>query len=394
MRLSILNLQGNKILLIVVLGAIILINYLIRKAPTFPDELTNFFLIGKNNLDFHEKLWLIPACLKEQIFLGNYILMIGEITSGFYSKINNNYELRVLTLFSSLIIYVWFFFLVRNQFDKTKILMSFIILLWPIIFFNTFIFFRPEKFIIFFSIFAIISFIETKKILKIFFAILTLIFFILAAYNHPKSLYFLPVIFSLFYILFLKHKSKFSSLIFITVFFILIFNSYILYSYHSQLWPCHNVKEIYQFNSNYAIDPFLLVKDPLEFINKLYAANNFSQITKSFDQLYLKSVYDINYLPSLLPNNFFLKFLSYLLNTIITCVVVFILFANLQFFRNINRYQPEFNVFYVCFASSVLITFLFGASKATYDVTLFVSQIVIIYPLLNEKYKKYGDKKN
>lgn len=350
--------------LIIILSLYISIYY-----PIYPDEITNIFLVGRNGLGNSNKLWLTPACLVSNIYIPAPLLYVYELSQYFYNLINTHRGLRFLSLTLSLAsIFVWLKIIYNNGLKK-HLLVVLLIFLWPPIFINSFIYLRPEKFLIIFLITSIYI-INNKK--NIFILIIFFITTVLMVINHPKAFYLLPLY---FYTLLIGFKSddlisKFFKSILVVLTFII---SYQTYNIGVQSWICQPIDFIRTFVASYSLNPILLFNNPLDFIYKLFELNNIDRTYRAITQLYIRSKYDIGYMPDIIKVNI----ISIILFFPFFYLLLKVIYKTVYGIKNVKN-----NIYFLIYLVSILIIYLFGGNKAGYDIAFIVVAILLIYPFV------------
>lgn len=333
--------------------------------PIYPDEITNIFLTGRNGIGDGLKLWLTPACTLKPIYIPPPLLYVYELIGQVFDYILTHRSLRATSLFLSFIVFGFWYWLVRNKGTDKNLILILIILTLPPIFINSFVYLRPEKYLLFFlvlSIYLNIYSFSKKKTLTLYSLV-----FMVGIINHPKAYYFLPLY---LYILFRNIGPNnllvtIYNLVLLGIVSVAAWQNYFL---SLETYICEPIPFIRNFISNYALNPGLILKDPAEFFYKLFLFNDFSHTYRAISQFFIRSNYDIGYLPDLIN----LKF-EYLFNLPIFYIVIKTLYKLL-----ISLYKND--IFYIIYSLLICVIYLFSGNKGAYDTAFIVTSLLLIIP--------------
>ena len=350
--------------------ALLLVIFSLR-FPIYPDEITNIFIVGNIDFSNSRKLWLIPSCLNSPLFINEIIVPIAAINSWFYALISNHQILRLTSLVLGLwMLFFWRFSIAQHGANLKNTIYSFLIIFWPIFFINTFLYIRPEKLILLFLILCLHTY-YNKKYTYYYFIIISIIF-CLCLYNHPKAYYFSPIY---LYILFnfIDIKKPITTIFYILIAFYVLSFAIFYYPIHNITWPCPNIEYINNIVKNYAVNPLLIIKDPVEFFVSLYGANDFIRIERALWQILLRQNYDIGYLPSLINSNIIISIVN----------APFLLLLILFYLNFVDRLIYIKNLFFPFIYILINIMILiFSANKSAYDISLFFVSNALIAPYI------------
>lgn len=354
---------------IVEISIAIFIFALAFRYPIFPDEITNIFLVGRNNFQSIEKLWLMPACLADKIYIPQPLIYIYSVSQSIYSAAFSPRALRgVSILLSITLIFAWTRLVVLRG-DKSNLKILLLIFLWPLIFVNSFVYLRPEKF---FLIFLVISlFIKYRNTKSLLINFLYIVATLLMLINHPKGFYFLPIFFVTYYKSF-EFKPKD---ILINAGY-LVFGgicAYQIYGLSASTWPCSSIDFVRDFIKIYAVNPAQLLVDPLDFLRQVLIANDLHKTERAISQLMLRANYEIAYFPNVINNQIF----SYIASTPIAIILIASIYALV-----IGLAKSKDKVFCFIYLGSVLCAYLLGANKSPYDISFTVVAVLLIIPFV------------
>lgn len=346
-------------------GALLI--YIAYIYPIYPDEITNIFLTGRNGIDNSLKLWLMPACVSKEIYIPIPLLYVYSSVELLFNQILTHRALRNISLILSLGMIWFWYWLVKKKGSLDNFWIICLIFLLPPIFVNSFIYLRPEKYILLFLIFSI--YLNLYKNTSLATISLYSFIFLVAIINHPKSYYF--IIIYLFIIV--KNFNKvvelgtIYKLGLLLIVFTVIYQNYFL---SLDTYSCNQVPFVRDFISNYALNPMLIFKDPAEFLNKIALFNDFSHSLKAVSQFFIKSDYDIGYLPNIINS----KPLIYLINLPIVYLVAKI------FYNFIFNFVNKRDVFYIIYLLTIMIVYLFSGNKGAYDIAFTITALIAILP--------------
>lgn len=334
----------------------LLLSYLYINFPIYPDEITNQYLSSKSSEFNGYKVWLIESCNLNKDKLNLIINIINEIYSYPFNIIKNNYNFRLFNIFLGGFLY---FLIIKLLFKNDKgDLFLLLLLSWPINYINTFIIIRPEYYILLLLILNISYYISKKNIILIS----IVLSYIFAINQHPKVIYYLPLILiNLLY--FSGNKISKTIKYFILIFFVYI--TYIYYKLYLEIYATCIYDYVNNIFQNYQVSPLLLFQNPLLFFEKLIKANDFLRIDRSLSQIILKNNYDIGYLPNIIKYE-----------NIAFCINFIYVGLLLYFFK--NYIKLNINLFTSIYTLTILLVFLLNANKATYDVFLLINSLILI----------------
>jgi hypothetical protein len=340
------------------------------KYPIFPDEITNIFLVGRNNFQSIEKLWLMPACLVDKIYIPQPLTYIYSISQALYSTAFSPRALRAISILLSItLIFTWARLVISNG-DRANLKILLLIFIWPLIFINSFVYLRPEKFFLIFLIFSLfINYRHTKSlIINFLYIVVTLLMLI----NHPKGFYFLPIFFVTYCKIFeFRPKEIFLNSV------LLVFGglcTYQIYVLSASTWPCNSVDFVRDFIKIYAVNPAQVLIDPLDFLRQILAANDLHKTERAISQLMLRANYEISYFPNVIDNQLF----SYVASTPIAIILIASIYC-----LAIRLPKTNDKLFCFVYLCSVLCSYLLGANKSPYDISFTVIAVLLIIPFVN-----------
>lgn len=339
--------------------------------PIYPDEITNIFLVGRNGLDNNNKLWLTPACIESEIYIPFPLIYIYEILFKFYTSIESHRELRYYSLILSIVFICFWIRTVYLKGNTKNIIIILLIFLWPPIYINSFIYLRPEKFMLIFLICSINIYVFRSN--NLIFRLIYTVIASLIVINHPKAFYLLPIY---LYVMFAEYKHhdlyhKITNYILLISLIIISYQSYVI---GSATWVCKPIEFIKLFVASYSLNPTLIFTNVQEFFIKIFELNNAERSYRAVSQLFLRSDYDIGYMPNLIK----LQFISIVVSMTILCLLLKIVF------QLIKETHKE-NYFYIIYIITIAVIYLFGGNKSAYDISFIICAILLVVPFVVTK---------
>lgn len=310
----------------------------------------------------------MPACILSDIYIPIPLLFLYDLLGRTFNNILTHPELRVASLGFGMVILISWYFLVKSKGNSNNLDLIAVIFLAPPIFINSFIYLRPEKFLLFFLVFSIyLNLYDNKRLIT---ALLYGLSFGIVIVNHPKSYYFFLIYFFIFYKC-INKKNIYSIVGNIAIVLTVLLASLQNYFLTLDAYICNPVPFISSIVSNYALNPLLLIQDPAGFFYKIYSFNDLSHTYRAISQVFIKSNYDIKYLPDIIIS----KYLIIIINLPIVYVLLKIYYNLLS-----SSLKNSKDLFLFIYLFTISIVYLFSGNKGAYDIAFTVTSLLIIIP--------------
>lgn len=336
--------------------------FLYGKMPIFPDEITNNYLSTVASSFDGKSVSLIESCNTNKS-TEPYLVHILKVTVGsVYTNIQTLQQLRYLSLaFAGLVFsYIWIGILRHN--NNRYLYLG--LLLWPLVYVPLFVFCRPEIFILLcITSLATLNLNPKSKLANMHLCV-GFFSYLIALNYHPKAIYFLPLILYSVY----TCCSKRISIILITTLF---FANVTYYNYYVESWLTCSHEYIADIVSKYQVSPKLFFTEPAEFLSRVLKSNSLQISDRAVSQLLIRNSYDIGYLPNIVTNQSLWNFF----NAAFLIGFVFLV---------IDGVRSNISIFRIILLLTLIATYLMNANKAPYDMSLYVSIIVIFAALKHE----------